>query len=206
MTRTVGTDAAGLDAAARLVARGGVLLYPTETVYGLGGDATHPDVLARVRALKGRDADKPMLALTDDWARVQAWLADVPPALARLMAHEPPLAVTFLLPPSEGAPAGLVGPGGLIGLRRTSDPFCRALVARAGCVLLSTSANPAGAPPPARFADVYAGLLEGVDLAVDAGAPLRGTPSTVVRADGAALVIVREGAVSAEALREIAAG
>lgn len=202
--RAAATDAAGLAAAAALVRRGGLLLYPTETVYGLGGDARRADVLARLRALKGRDADKPVLVLTDGWARVRPWLGPLDPAHERLMAHDLP--VTLLLPASGVAPPGLVGPGGLVGVRRTTDPFCRALVAAADAPLLSTSANPAGEPPPARFADVDGGLLDGVDLSVDAGHALAGVPSTVVRVEEGRAVVVREGAVGADVLARIAAG
>jgi L-threonylcarbamoyladenylate synthase len=124
----------------------------------------------------------------------------------RLMAHEPPLPVTLLLPASDAAPAGLAGPGGLVGVRHTADPFCRAVVAAAGVPLLSTSANPAGGPPPARFEDVDAGLRARVDLAVDAGHALAGVPSTVVRIDGGRVVVVRAGAVGADVLARIVAG
>ncbi len=204
--RTVGTDAVGVAAAAAVVRDGGVLAYPTETVYGLGGDAEKAAALARIRALKGRDADKPVLALTDTWARVAGWLGSLDPLLERLMQHEPPLPATLLLPVTDAAPVGLVGPGGRVGLRRTSDPFCRALIAAADCVLLSTSANPAGAPAPSRFADLDAGIVAGVDLAVDAGRDLNGVPSTVAMAEGGRLVVVREGAAPTALLMRIAEG
>lgn len=204
--RRAGTDAAGIAAAAAVVRSGGVLAYPTETVYGLGGDALSAAALGRIRTLKGRDADKPVLALTDTWARVAEWLGRLDPALERLMGHEPPLPVTLLLPVTEAAPAGLVGPGGLVGLRRTSDPFCRALIAASDRVLLSTSANPAGAPAPSRFSSLDAAIVAGVDLAVDAGAELNGVPSTVVRVEDGRLVVVREGAAPTGLLMRIAEG
>ncbi len=204
--RVVGADAAGVAAVAEAVRAGGVVLYPTETVYGLGGDAARPDVRARTAALKGRDGAKPMLMLTDEWARVMGWLGPLERAHRRLMDHAPPLAVTLLLPASRAVPASLVGPGGLVGIRRTTDPFCRALVAAADAPLLSTSANPAGAPPPARFESVHPDLLAAVDLAVDAGHPLAGVPSAVARVERGAVVVVREGAVDVATLERIAAG
>ncbi|HLT47226.1 MAG TPA: L-threonylcarbamoyladenylate synthase [Rubricoccaceae bacterium] len=200
----VGTDAAGVREAAAVVARGGVLLYPTETVYGLGGDAFAAGALDRVRALKGRDAGRPVLALTDDWARVAAWLAGLTDVHDRLMAAGAPLTILFEAGP--GAPPGLVGPEGLVGVRRTTDPFCRAVIATCQTPLVSTSANPAGAPPPVAFADVDVRLLDAVDLAVDAGAPLAGVPSTVVRVVDGEAVVLREGAVDAATVRRIAAG
>ena len=199
-----GTGAAGVEAAATVVAAGGLLLYPTETVYGLGCDPWAGPAVARLQALKGRDAHKPMLALTDDWARVAGWLGEVKEVHQRLMAHDGPLTILFAAGP--GAPPSLVGSEGLVGVRRTTDPFCRSVIERNERPLVSTSANPAGAPAPARFEDVNAVILDGVDLAVDAGAPLAGAPSTVVRVVGGMPVVVREGVVDVAAVRRIAAG
>lgn len=195
------TGAAGVRAAAEVLARGGVLLYPTETVYGLGCDPFADEAVARVRALKGRDADKPMLALTDDWARVARWFSGVGEGHRRLMAFEGALTILFEAGPE--APRSLVGPEGLVGVRRAGEAFCRAVIAKSNHPLVSTSANPAGAPAPNRLADVDARLLAAVDLAVDAGAPLAGTPSTVVRVVGEEVVVVREGEVSAAMVQRI---
>lgn len=186
--------------AARVVRRGGVLLYPTETVYGLGCDPCIEAAVERVRRLKRRDANKPMLALTDRWRRVEAW-AEPGPVLSHWMKREEAAPVTLLLPATDKAPRGLLGPGRLIGIRNTADSFCRALVRAAGRAVLSTSANPAGEAPPSRAEDVDAHLRKGVDAVVEADAPLAGVPSTVVREEEGRLVIVRAGAVSADALR-----
>ena len=201
--RVVQADAEGAAVTAARVRAGGVVLYPTETVYGLGCDPFAPEAVARIRALKGRDADKPMLALTDTWGRVGSWLSDVPDGARRLMAVEPAPSVTLLLLAAPGAPESLVGPGGLVGVRRVSDPFCMAVIANQESAIVSTSANPAGAPAPSRFADVAPEILAGVDVAVDAGRPLGGTPSTVVRFDGNRFIVVREGAVPEGALRRL---
>ena len=202
--------APALAAAAAAVQQGGVVLYPTETVYGLGCDPREAGAVARVRRLKGRDADKPMLAVTDRWGRVGGWIAGLADAHRRLMAATDaggkPLAVTILFAPGPACPAALVGPGGLVGIRRTADPLCRALVAACGTAILSTSANPAGEPPPAQFENVAREIREGVDVAVDAGHSLHGTPSTVVQVTAAGLAVLREGAVSADWVRRIAAG
>ena len=198
-----GTDAEGIQSAAATVASGGVLLYPTETVYGLGGDPEKEAVIERIRRLKGRDAGKPVLVLTDEWVRVEDWLSGVSATQRRLMTYEPPLPVTLLFDAAPATPPWLVGPDGWVGVRRTSDPFCRAVIQTADCALLSTSANEAGGVAPHRFSDVTAMIREGVDCAVDAGQPLAGTPSTVVRFDGDDLVVVREGAVRVKTLHEI---
>ncbi len=205
------TDGGGVERAAEVVCAGGVIVYPTETVYGLGCDPTDADAVARVRAVKGRDADRPMLALTDAWGRVEAWLAGLTDAHRRLMQHDPPLPVTLVFDASGAAPRALVSTGGTraggtVGLRRTSDLLCRALIAVADRPLLSTSANRAGRPPASRFADLDPAVAGAADLALDAGHALGGTPSTVVRIDRGRCVVLREGAVDAATVRAIAEG
>ena len=194
-----------VERAVAVVRSGGVLVYPTETVYGLGCDPAVGDAVARVRAIKGRDADRPMLALTDTWARVESWIAGLEEMHCQLMRHEPPLPVTLVFEASAAAPPALVSAEGTVGIRRTTDPFCRALAAAAGTPVLSTSANRAGAPAAHRFTDLDPAVLDAADEAIDAGRDLGGTPSTVVRIDAGRLVVLREGAVDAGALRRIIA-
>lgn len=202
-TQLVGVDAAGVARSASCIRAGGILVYPTETVYGIGGDALDVGVMARIRALKGSSTDKPMLVLTDEWARVMDWFAEVSVALQRLMVHQSALSLTLLIPASESAPEPLVGPEGIIGMRRTGDSFCRALIDAAETPLLSTSANVSGESSPAKFDDINPAILDGVDLAVDAGRTLTGVPSTIVRVAGDGFQIVREGAMDARTIHEI---
>jgi L-threonylcarbamoyladenylate synthase len=111
-----------------------------------------------------------------------------------------------LVDASADAPAGVVGPDGLVGLRRTSDPFCRALIEASDAPLLSTSANPPGEPAPARFEDVAAAMRDAVDVAVDAGRPLPGVPSTVARVVAGRVTVIRVGPVDAATLERVMAG
>ena len=198
-----GVERMSVERAAEVVWGGGVLIYPTETVYGLGCNPYAASAIDRVRAVKGREAERPMLALTDEWGRVESWLAGVTVVHRRLMQHDPLLPVTILFDASDAAPPGLVSASGEIGLRRTPDPFCRALVVATDVPLLSTSANRAGHPAAAHFDDLDPAVIDAVDLAVDAGHALGGTPSTVVRVEAGRLVILREGAVDGAALRAI---
>ncbi len=202
-TPIVGTDEAGLVQGVTCICSGGIIVYPTETVYGIGGDALDEGVMERIRTLKGSHADKPMLVLTDEWARVADWFRGVPDALQRLMDYEIELPITLLVMASEKAPEVLVGPEGMIGVRRSSDSFCRALIEAAGTPLLSTSANVSGKPSQVFFEDLDPAICEGVDLAVDAGRTLTGVPSTVVRVADNSVRVVREGAVDAQMIHKI---
>ena len=202
-TQVLGVDAAGVARSASCIVAGGILVYPTETVYGIGGNALDAGVMDRIRTLKGNAADKPMLVLTDEWARVADWFRGVPDALQRLMDYEIELPITLLVMASEKAPEVLVGPEGMIGVRRSSDSFCRALIEAAGTPLLSTSANVSGKPSQVFFEDLDPAICEGVDLAVDAGRTLTGIPSTVVRVADNSVRVVREGAVDAQMIHKI---
>lgn len=188
------------------IASDGVLIYPTETVYGLGGNPASAAVLDRVRQIKGREATKPMLVLTDTWDRVQPWI-DAPTAIhRRLMDHEPRLPATLLFRPGSEAPEGLVGTDGWIGIRRTSHPVCLSLIQGADRPLLSTSANRAGEAPVSSFDALSPLLLAEVDVALDAGVPLQGVPSSVVLVQDGVIHCVREGAVSMKTLVGIGYG
>ncbi len=199
----VGTDKKGIAKAAQITRAGGVLLYPTETVYGLGGLATNEHVAKRTRQLKGRPEKSPMLVLTDEWARVTEWIADRSALAQRIIGYGPFLPLTILFEASPKAPSHLLGPEDLVGIRRTGDPFCRMLIACVDASLLSTSANRTGERAPAHFEDIDQSILEGVDLAIDAGHALRGVSSTVIRIDGDAVVVVREGATDAQTIHDI---
>ncbi len=182
--------AAELDEAVALLRRGGVLLYPTETVYGFGCDASDDRACARVRRLKGWEAGRPLIALVDDLAQAAtvAELGDVARELAE--AHWPgPLTLVL---PRRG--------GGTVALRASPHPVARALVRGLGRPLTSTSANRTGEPPPRRAGDARWHGARGPDLVLDAGATGGTVGSTIVDCCGPAPRLVRRGELAVEAL------
>lgn len=193
-----------IEAAALCVESGGVLLYPTRTVYGIGGDARSDRVVERIRSIKERERDKPMLVLTDEWERVLHWTTALTDVHRALMAHPLGARYTILFEASEAAPHGVRAGSALIGMRRTTFPFCRRLIAAARTAIVSTSANVSGHESPVSFDELEPRVLAAVDLAVDAGEPLEGTASTVVAVEGSCIRVVREGAVSPRQLASIA--
>ena len=182
-----------------VVRGGGVVAYPTDTVWGLGGDARRPDVVARVRALKGRDR-RPMLVLADGLDRVRAWVRAVPAPLNRVLRAR--LAATVLLPASPAAPGALVGEEGWIGVRCPGG-WTGAVCERLGVPLLSTSANRSGQSAPTARERLADEIVAGVDLVVAGPEPSGTRPSTLVRMDGGEIVVVRPGAVGAAALEQV---
>lgn len=182
--------------------RGGVVVYPTETVYGLGADATSDDAVRRVAGLKERDAGKPILVLVSSREMLDAVAGRVPSLAEPLMRRFWPGPLTLVVPAAAGLPRGLTGGGAGIGVRISSHPLARSLVERLGRPLTSTSANPGGAPPATGVPAARAYFGDRVDAYVDGGPAQGGAASTVLDLTGEEPVLVREGAVSSAALVE----
>lgn len=187
----------------RVIRDGGVILYPTETVYGLGCNPLNETAINRVRELKGRPKGSPMLAVTPDWAHVLDWFETVPETYRTLMKHEPPVPVTLIFEASDQAPPGLVS-NGTIAVRRIPKENIVARLAEAiGGALLSTSANLTGHRAPNRLEDVDPGIVENVDYVVKSDIELSGVPSTVIRDNKGVLEILRHGCADAGDLQRI---
>ena len=142
-----------------------------------------------------------MLVLADTAARVAPWVASVPEPLARVLTARLP--ATVLLDASPRAPRGLVGEEGWIGVR-CPDGWVGDLCRTLALPLLSTSANVSGEPTPTSRTDLPSRIVRGVDHVADGPEPTGGAPSTLVHADGDALVVVRVGAVSVQDLAAVA--
>jgi L-threonylcarbamoyladenylate synthase len=187
----------------RVIAAGGVAVFPADTVYGLACDPGSAPAVERLYALKGRAPDKPAAVMF--FAR-DAALAALPELDARTRPAAEgllPGGVTLLLPNPRGRWPLACGPDpGTLGLRVPDLPLLRAV----GVPVLQSSANRSGGADARRLADVPAGMLEAADLVLDGG-ELPGTPSTVVDlrgygADGT-WAVLREGAVPVEAIATV---
>jgi L-threonylcarbamoyladenylate synthase len=179
---------------AEVLRRGGVAAYPTETFYGLGALATDAAAVRRLAGLKGRPDGKPLPLVAADRAQVdEVAELDAPAALLARAFWPGPL--TLVLPARGGLPAEISAGTGTVGVRIPGSEIARALALAAGGALVSTSANPAGGPPPARPEDIDAALRRRLDAVLDAGPAPGGAPSTVVEVNAGAARLVREGAV-----------
>jgi L-threonylcarbamoyladenylate synthase len=188
--------------------RGGLLAYPTETVYGLGSDATTP-ALAALSALKGRAPDKPFLLLVSTRAMAEEWGLVFSPSARALAAAFWPGALTLVLRGGEGKlPDQLRGREGGIAVRHTSHTGIARLVAAWGRPLTSTSANRPGeqpAPGPERIADAFRSEIDAGQLWVlDGGVLGNVPPSTLVDCTGPMPRLIREGAIPRAELRKAA--
>lgn len=187
---------AALQQAGDLVATGGLVLYPTDTLYGMGGDATSAAVAARVLALKGLETPRPFPILVPSLAVARAATAtEARPALDVLARVAWPGALTVILSLTPDAARRLApaAPTGTAGFRMPAHPAARYLAARAGGFLIGTSANPAGGPPTAEATGLDPDLVAAADAWVAAAPPCGGRASTVLDLTSVSPVVLRAG-------------
>lgn len=184
-----------LDRAARVLAAGGVVAFPTETFYGLGAAALDGAAVRRVFALKGRPESRPVLVLVDSVAMVERLAAAVPGAACALMARHWPGPLTLVLAARPEVPGEVTAGTGTVGVRLSSHPVATGLVRRLGAPVTAPSANPSGAPPATTAAEVVRYFGPSLPLVLDGGSTPGGLPSTVVDATVSPPRVLRQGAV-----------
>jgi L-threonylcarbamoyladenylate synthase len=182
------------------LAAGALVVFPTETVYGLGADARSPAAVEHLVEVRGREAGKPILVLIRDLAMATTLATDIPPAARTLAARFWPGPLTLVLPARDGLPPALTAGAGTIGMRVSAHPLAAALVAALDGPVTAPSANPPGAAAPARVDDARGYFGDAVAVYLDGGI-LAGGASTVAALDGDTLRVLRPGAVPESALR-----
>jgi len=193
---------ANMDAAAAALAGGGVVLYPTETLYALGCAAHRVEACLRIAALKGRPEAKPFPLVLADLDGLESIAEDLPPDLLLLAKHFWPGPLSVLVRTKDHLPRLVRDDEGFSSVRMTPHPTARELCRRAGPALVATSANRSGQPATALPGKLDPALLAGADAALLGQPwPAGGAPSTLVRLlGGGRMAVLRSGAVSAQAL------
>ena len=190
--------------AVEILRRGGLVAFPTETVYGLGADATNPSAVAQIFAAKGRPAHHPLivhLATADD---LDEW-ADGIPTLARTLADACwPGPLTMILRRSRRVPDAVTGGLDTVGIRVPAHPMALALLRAFEGGVAAPSANRFGSVSPTTAAHVHAGLGDRVDLILDGGPSEVGVESTIVDLSGDAPALLRPGGLPRERLEALA--
>ena len=151
--------------AVEVMRNGGVILYPTDTVWGIGCDATNAEAVKRVYELKQRDDSKALICLVDSDARLQRYVRDVPDVAWQLIdsIKEGGKPTTLILDGAVNLAANLIAEDGSIGMRITQEPFSKELCYRFQKAIVSTSANISGEPAAQNYRDIDPKLLEKVD-------------------------------------------
>jgi L-threonylcarbamoyladenylate synthase len=195
-------DLTAIEEAAAVICGGGLVAFPTETVYGLGADGLNEAAVRRIFAAKGRPESKGLILHLS--APEQAHeVAEVTPSAERLMAVFFPGPLTLVLPALSVVPTVTTGGGSTVALRMPDHDVARALIAAAGRPIAAPSANRSGAPAPRTAGEVLAGLDGRFDLLLDAGPTPLGTPSTLLDLTRDPPRILREGAVTAEEIGRV---
>ncbi len=191
-------DPGVLARASTVIRSGGVIVYPTETLYGIGADALNGNALRRVYALKGREGAKPLLIIVDAFERLQPLVEDVSADARRLMETFWPGPLTLVFKASPLVSEELRAGTRTLGARVPSNMFCRSLVEACGRPIPSTSANRAGQLPLNSMPDIRQAFPQGVDLFIDAGALPASAPSTVVDVTTSPPRLLRQGTIAWE--------
>jgi len=193
-TRVMRADAAAAAAAARALAEGGLVAFPTETVYGLGADAANARAVARLFAAKDRPSFNPLISHVADLAQARR-LARFDPAAARLAAAFWPGPLTLVLPKTDDCPVSELATAGLdtIAVRMPDHPVAREILAAFAGPVVAPSANRSGRLSPTSATHVLADLEGRIDLLIDGGPTQVGIESTVVACLDATAFLLRPG-------------
>jgi L-threonylcarbamoyladenylate synthase len=171
-----------INKALKVVQDGGIILYPTDTIWGIGCDATNTEAVKKIFALKQRQESKSMIILLDIDNKLQSYVSEVPDIAYDLIEYaENPL--TLVMPGAKNISPALIAADGSVGIRVTSHPFCQQLIQRLRKPLVSTSANISGQPSPEYFSKISQDIIDGVDYVVDIdqhSTEIR-KPSTIMR-------------------------
>ncbi len=180
--------------ACAVMQRGGVILYPTDTIWGIGCDATNSEAVRRVYEIKKRADNKALIVLTDTMAKVEFYVDDLPDIAWDLVElSDKPL--TIIYSHARNLAPELLGEDGSVGIRVTQEPFSQALCRRFRKAIVSTSANVSGAPSPISFAEITDEIKQAVDYIVETRRDEKSDarPSSIIKLGAGGLVeIIRQ--------------
>ena len=185
--------------AAEIIRSGGLVVFPTETVYGLGGNGTDSEAAKKIYAAKGRPSDNPLIIHLSDPAEAEKYCF-TNEYYYKLAASFMPGPLTVILPKKDTVPQSVTGGLDTVAVRCPSHPVARALIAAAGLPIAAPSANISGRPSPTCARFVIEDMDGRVDMIIDGGECDIGLESTIVKLDGAKATLLRPGAITSDAL------
>lgn len=189
--------------ASQILQSGGLVAFPTETVYGLGGNALDEHAAKRIYAAKGRPSDNPLIVHIADMQALCALTKEIPEAAERLAKAFWPGPLTMILPKSEKVPLGTTGGLDTVAVRMPNHPVALSLIRESGLYLAAPSANTSGRPSPTLADHVYEDLRGKIDLILDGGMVDVGIESTILDMTEDTPVILRPGCITKEMLEEV---
>lgn len=192
-----------LSEAAQIIRDGGLVAFPTETVYGLGANALDEEAAKKIYAAKGRPSDNPLIAHISCLEELGPLVARIPEMGRKLAKAYWPGPLTMVFPKSGNVPYGTTGGLETVAVRMPSDPVANRLIALAGVPVAAPSANTSGRPSPTTAQHVYQDMEGKIEMILDGGPVGIGVESTIVDVSGESPVLLRPGAVTIEMLEAV---
>ncbi|MBN1333893.1 MAG: threonylcarbamoyl-AMP synthase [Synergistales bacterium] len=197
-------DISLISEAAQIIRRGGLVAFPTETVYGLGANAMDEDAVLSIFRAKGRPADNPLIVHVHSLDQLDGIVSSVTPLAEKLMHNFWPGPLTLVISSRKSLPSVVTAGLDTVAVRMPSNPIARELIRISGVPIAAPSANRSGRPSPTDAGAVFQDLAGSIDLILDAGPTYVGVESTVVDVTGQEIILLRPGGTSLEALERIA--
>lgn len=196
-------DTALVAEAAKIIRDGGLVAFPTETVYGLGGDALNPESSNRIYSAKGRPSDNPLIVHIADFSQLESIVSEVPEA-ARLLAERFwPGPLTMIMKKNQLVPYATTGGLDTVAIRMPSHPVALSLIRESGCMIAAPSANTSGRPSPTQADHVYEDLSGRIECILDGGRVDIGLESTIVDLTEDEPTVLRPGYITLEQIVEV---
>ncbi len=203
ITNDLENDKLIISEAGRIIREGGLVAFPTETVYGLGGDSFSPDAAAKIYAAKGRPSDNPLIVHIAKVEDLKALSDEVPQAAYMLADKFWPGPLTIIVKKNDRVPMSVTGGLNTVAVRLPANTIARGIIEEAQTFIAAPSANLSGRPSPTTGEHVIEDLSGRVDMIVDGGAIDIGLESTIVDLSEQIPVVLRPGFITVEELREV---
>ena len=192
-----------MEEAGRLIAEGELVAFPTETVYGLGGDALHPEAARKIYAAKGRPSDNPLIVHIADFSDMERVAREVPEAARKLAGAFWPGALTMIVWKSDAVPMATTGGMDTVAVRMPNHPVALDLIRKSGCLIAAPSANTSGRPSPTEASHVAEDLSGRIAMILDGGPVGIGIESTIIDLTETKLMVLRPGYITPQMLSEV---
>ena len=189
--------------ASEILRQGGLVAFPTETVYGLGGDATDKEASRKIYAAKGRPSDNPLIVHIAKFSQLEDITTDLPETAKKLADAFWPGPLTMVCNKNEVIPYETTGGLDTVAVRMPNNPVALALIEDSGCMIAAPSANTSGRPSPTKASHVYEDLSGKIEAILDGGPVDIGLESTIVDLTEDVVTILRPGFINMEMLKEV---
>ena len=192
-----------MEEAGRLIAEGELVAFPTETVYGLGGDALHPEAARKIYAAKGRPSDNPLIVHIADFSDMERVAREVPEAARKLAGAFWPGPLTMIVWKSDAVPMATTGGMDTVAVRMPNHPVALDLIRKSGCLIAAPSANTSGRPSPTEASHVAEDLSGRIAMILDGGPVGIGIESTIIDLTETKPMVLRPGYITPQMLSEV---